>query len=261
MLGLAELALNSPGPPVVFFIGHMLRLSYLLKEWLHRIKLFIFENTSGPQRRAVGIIILILFLSTLTTVGLYGSPVEKLNLNFYENGKHLYEPLATKTLIAEILGVPTRIPTYTLHFAYEQQNGCLQLEGYKAYVRLDVKEDQPFARYASKVFDEKSCYSDFGYMPQHYEGQYYFCLNAPSSIEFAYPADQQISFSSILFSDGNCLLDLGEFKVDERLRYEDLSFYATPSRKEWAIGWIGVSLVWVLIVGGILTVREYVWKG
>src|SRR3990167_3101648 len=188
----------------------MLRLSYLLKEWLHRIKLFIFENTSGPQRRAVGIIILILFLSTLTTVGLYGSPVEKLNLNFYENGKHLYEPLATKTLIAEILGVPTRIPTYTLHFAYEQQ---------------------------------------------------YFCLNAPSSIEFAYPADQQISFSSILFSDGNCLLDLGEFKVDERLRYEDLSFYATPSRKEWAIGWIGVSLVWVLIVGGILTVREYVWKG
>ncbi|OGG37605.1 hypothetical protein A2110_00465 [Candidatus Jorgensenbacteria bacterium GWA1_54_12] len=207
------------------------------------------------RQRIIYVALSILFLSTLTTMGLYGSPFKKIDMGFYEDGKHLYEPLATQTLVAEILNIPPRILTYTIHFSYEPQNSCSQPEEYQTFVRLSVNEDEPFAEYASRAFNEKSCYFDFTEMPQHHKEWYYFCLKGPGTISFPYPADRSISFSSILMSNGTCPLE------NEIMQNRDLKFYATPSLREWAIGWVGVSLVWVLIMGGFLTIREYIRKG
>ncbi len=197
----------------------------------------------------------ILILSVLTGFLFY--PPENISIPLYEHAS-LGEPLSFQNFAASFLGIPSAIKDYEVRISYEPPLDCVGKLFPWTYAAFTMEPDNPLVPYAKQAFATTSCmniWPNTKGLNQYEGGLYNFCLPAGSQITFTYPANTPIFIATPpIWEYGSCSMN------DENGGWIDLTkythAYASPLLGELVVGWVGVFLAWVVIVGSMLSVWD-----
>jgi hypothetical protein len=204
-------------------------------------------------------LIAIPILGLAITFYLYGSPLNKIDLGIYQDGQHLSEPLKYQEVLTDSINFPRFVSGYVIYLDYHSSDDCFKDGTAEAQLRVDVKDTEPFAQYAKKVFPENSCYTSDSLMPQHMDGNYYFCVPVNSRVKIPYPPNERVSFSTFLIGSAphwsNCFINKDNPTYNS-LTYEDVHLYARQSWVAWSLNLFAIILITLFLVSSLLSLFD-----
>lgn len=214
-------------------------------------------------RKRIMPLIIVPILGLAITLYLYGSPLDKINLGIYQDGQHLSEPLKYQEVLSDSINFPRFVSSYVIYLDYYSNDDCFKNGTAEAQLRIDVKDTEPFAQYARKVFSENSCDTSDSFMPQHMDGNYYFCVPVNSRVKISYPPNERLSFSTLLIGSAphwsNCAM-MKDNPVHNFLVYEDVHIYARQSWPAWLLNLFAIILIMLFSVSSLLSLIDRIKK-